>query len=332
MRNEAAYIGDCIYSILNQDYPQEKIEVFVLDGQSDDDSIKIVEEIIIGNNNYHLYENPKKIQSAAWNLGIQLSGGNVISIVSGHSRLASDYVSKAIETLLRTKADMVGGTVRATSSAYSGDVIALAMSTPFGVGNAKFRYSEREQETDSVFMGFCWSTTFEKIGGFDEELVRNQDDELSYRLRKVGGWIICNPKIVSYYHNRTTLRSLWKQYYQYGYYKVRVLQKHPRQMSLRQFVPPVFVLAMLLSLFFVFLPITRSLSLFVPVLYLSANLIASILTASRRGWQYLPLLPFTFAILHISYGLGFLAGIVKFWNRWGDKVGSVPSFSVESDG
>lgn len=113
MRNEAAHIEECIHSILNQDYHQEKIEVFIFDGQSDDDSRKIVEEVIAGKKNYHLLENPKRIQSAAWNLGIQLSHGDVISIVSGHSKLSSDYVSKAMETLLRTKADMVGGTVRA---------------------------------------------------------------------------------------------------------------------------------------------------------------------------------------------------------------------------
>ena len=124
MRNEAVHIEECIHSILNQDYPQEKLEVFIFDGQSDDDSRKIVEEVIAGKKNYRLLENPKRIQSVAWNLGVQLSRGDVISIVSGHSKLSPDYVSKAIETLQRTNADMVGGTVRATSSSYTGDAIA----------------------------------------------------------------------------------------------------------------------------------------------------------------------------------------------------------------
>lgn len=339
MRNEAAHIEECIHSILNQDYPQEKIEVFVLDGQSEDDSRKIVEEAIAGKKNYHLLKNQKRIQSAAWNLGVQLSHGDVISIVSGHSKLSSDYVSRAVETLLRTKADMVGGTVRATSSSYTGEAIALAMSTPFGVGNADFRYTEKEQETDTVFMGFCWRTTYEKIGGFDEELVRNQDDEFSYRLRKAGGRIICNPKIISYYNNRATLRSLWSQYYQYGYYKVRVLQKYPRQMSLRQFVPPVFVLALFGSILFALLSIIHYptsilglLSLVIPLLYIFANLGASFWTASKHGWRSFPLLSIIFAILHISYGFGFLVGLFKFWNRWGDKTGKVPVWSSETIG
>jgi succinoglycan biosynthesis protein ExoA len=324
MRNESAHIKECVYSILNQDYPQEKIEVLIFDGQSDDNSRRIVEEVIAGKKNYHLLENKKRIQSAAWNLGVQFSHGEVISIVSGHSKLASNYVSKAVETILRTNVDMVGGTVRATSSGYTGDTIAYAMSTPFGVGNAKFRYSDRELETDTVFMGFCWRATYEKIGGFDEELVRNQDDEFSNRLRKAGGQIVCNPKIISYYNNRSTLHSLWSQYYQYGFWKVRVLQKHPREMSLRQFVPPVFVLALLVSLLFAFLPATRVLSPLIPLLYLLANLGSSVITASKRGWQYLPLFPVAFGILHLSYGFGFLVGLFKFWNRWGDKKGKVP--------
>jgi succinoglycan biosynthesis protein ExoA len=330
MRNEAARIEECVHSILNQDYPQEKIEVFILDGQSDDNSRKIVEKAIDGKRNCHLIENPKRIQSAAWNLGVQLSHGDVIAIVSGHSKLSSNYVSKAIETLLRTNADLVGGTVRATSSEYIGETIALATSSPFGVGNANFRYTEEERETDTVFMGFCWRAAYEKIGGFDEELVRNQDDEFSYRLRKAGGRIICNPKIISHYSNRATLHSLWVQYYQYGYYKVRVLQKHPRQMSLRQYIPPAFVVSLFVSTLLLFFPFPSFIlhpSSFIPACYLLANLSASIYTAAKQDWKFLPLLPLVFAILHLSYGLGFVDGLVKFWNRWSDKAGRVPVWS-----
>ena len=331
VRNESAYLEECINSIMSQDYPQGKLEVLVLDGGSTDNSREIVNKMISGKINYRLINNPQRIQSAAWNLGFQLSHGDVISIVSGHSRLSSNYISRAVETLERTNFDMVGGTVRAESAGILGETIALAMSTPFGVGSANFRYTEREEETDTVFMGFCWRSTYEKIGGFDEELVRNQDDEFSYRLRKAGGRILCNPKIVSFYRNRATLRSLWSQYYQYGFWKVRVLQKHPRQMSLRQFVPPVFVFGLLVSLVLAFVPVLRPLSALLPLLYLLANLTASLLTSAKKGWAHLPYLTFVFFILHISYGLGFLVGLVKFWNRWGDKKGKTPAFSLPSE-
>jgi hypothetical protein len=142
---------------------------------------------------------------------------------------------------------------------------------------------------------------------------------------------------------------LWRQYFQYGFWKVRVLQKHPRQMRPRQFAPPAFVLALLISallflltvfglpssvprppssVFHLLSPVLRPLSSVVPLLYLAANLGASLLTARQKGWRFLPLLPLIFAILHFSYGLGFLVGLVRFIHRWGDKVGKVPPFPL----
>jgi len=317
MQNESDHISECITSIINQNFPCELLEVVILDGGSTDGTWEIVEKLIKEIDNFVLIDNPKFIQSAAWNLGLEICKGEIVSIVSGHVILAPDYVSKAVETLDRTGADLVGGTIRAINSTKIGAAIALAMSHPFGVGGARHRYTEKEEETDSVFMGFCQRSLYEKIGGYDEELVRNQDDEFSYRLLKAGGRIICNPEIKSYYHSRSTFKSLWRQYFQYGFYKVRVLQKHPQQMRPRQFVPPLFVSALLISLL---------LSLIFPWgwvplaslvgAYLIANLGASILTARQKGWRYLPLLPLAFATLHISYGLGFLTGLVRFWNRW----------------
>lgn len=317
VRNESEHIQDCISSIIAQTYPYEKLEVIILDGGSTDGTSQIVKALIKELANLRFIENPKTIQSAAWNLGLENCTGEIISIVSGHVILAPDYVVKAVETLQRTGADMVGGTTRAISTELVGQAIALAMSAPFGVGGARHRYTNVEEETDSVFMGFCHRSVYEKIGNFDEELVRNQDDEFSYRLTKAGGRIVCNPEIVSYYHTRSTLKSLWKQYFQYGFYKVRVLQMHPAQMRLRQFVPLAFVLTLMAGIVLTiftpwgWMPLTALLSA-----YLLANLAASFITAKKQGWRYFLLLPFAFATLHISYGLGFLVGLFKFWKRW----------------
>jgi hypothetical protein len=167
---------------------------------------------------------------------------------------------------------------------------------------------------------------------YDEELVRNQDDEYNYRIRELGGRILLAKDVRSTYFSRSSFKHLWCQYFQYGYWKVRVLQKHPRQMSPRQFVPPAFVLALIVSAFLAVSSVLRPLSLIVPLLYLTANLLASLYTVSKRGWRYLPFLPVTFAILHLSYGAGFLVGLVKFWNRWDDKVGKTPGWSGEAVG
>lgn len=330
MRNEAGYIERCIRSLLAQDYPADKLEVFIFDGQSTDDSWQIAEQLIKNRPLFFLRSNPERIQSEAWNKGVAQSRGDVVGIVSAHSTLAPNYVSKAVEVLQRTKADMVGGPVRAQSENFIGEVIAVAMSTPFGVGGANFRYTDKELETDTVFMGLCRRDMYMRIGGFDEEMIRNQDDELSYRLTRNGGKIVCSPLIRSEYFSRSTLPSLWKQYYQYGYYKVRVLQKHPRQMRLRQFVPFAFVLALIVSALLAFISLLRPLSWMIPAIYILANLLASLYTAASRGWKYLPLLPIVFAILHLSYGLGFLAGLFKFWNRWNDREGKVPRFNYAS--
>lgn len=334
MRNEAGYIERCLHSLIIQDYPVELLEVYIYDGQSTDNSWKVAEQILEGRSHYYLRPNHEQIQSEAWNKGIIESSGDVIGIVSAHAELSPKYVSSAIEVLQRTKADMAGGPVRAQSENYVGKVISLAMSTPFGVGSAVFRYTNKEQETDTVFMGLCKRSMYMKMGGFDAEMIRNQDDELSYRLLDHGGRIICSPSIRSVYYSRSSLGSLWRQYFQYGFWKVRVLQKHPRQMSLRQFVPPLFVLSLIVSI--ILLPIPFSAcplhpSFIIPLMYLISNITASIYTACKRDWSTLPLLPLVFGILHISYGLGFLIGLVKFANRWGDKIGKVPSFQQPAE-
>lgn len=320
MRNEAGYIEECLSSIFAQDYPTDRLEVWVLDSQSSDDSWKIVERILKGRPNCHLLSNSKITQSAGWNLGIKHATGDIIAIVSAHAELASDYISTAVETMQRTCADMVGGPMRADGKGRVGKAVALATSTPFGVGGGRFHYTNREEEVDTVYMGLWWRDLNRRIGGFDEEMVRNQDDEFSYRLLKQGGRIVCNPSIRSRYENRSTLRSLWRQYFQYGLWKIRVMQKHPRQMRLSHFIPLAFVTALLCSTGFIFFSDLGQLLLaLVSCSYVLANLSFSVWISYKHGWKYLPLLPIVFAILHLSYGLGFLAGIVKFAGKWGTK-------------
>jgi succinoglycan biosynthesis protein ExoA len=332
MRNESGRIDKCLASILAQDYTDGKLEIWVLDGKSTDISYQIVEEIFRGKPNCRLLSNPKITQSAGWNLGISQATGDIIGIVSAHAELSLDYVSKAVETLERTGADLAGGLMRAQCEGATGQAIALATSTPFGVGGARFHYTDREEEVDTVYMGLCWRSTYRRIGGFDEEMVRNQDDELSYRLLQAGGRIVCNPAIRSTYHNRSTFRSLWRQYFQYGFWKVRVMQKHPRQMRLRQFVPAVFVsslsTAFLLLLLF---PIGKYLAIFVLGAYTIFNLVGSALLAEKTHYRYLPLISIAFAILHVAYGLGFLAGLIRFCNRWFNRKQSSLPFKTISD-
>jgi len=326
--NEAVYIEHCLQAVFSQDYSGE-IEILVADGMSTDKTRQVINELIKCHPEITLdiLDNPGKIVPIGINIALQKARGDVIIRVDGHTIIAPDYVSQCVEALQRTDADNVGGRMNKIGIKRFGNVVALATSTPFGIGGGRFHYSDEEEWVDTVYMGAWPRKVFEIIGLFDEELVRDQDDEFNYRLREEGGKILLSPKIKSEYTVRSSPVALWKQYFQYGFWKVRVLQKHPRQMSLRHFVPPAFVLSLVISVLLVLSPVPRSLSYIVTLLYLFANFSASIYTASNRGLRYLPLLPLTFAILHLSYGSGFLVGLLKFRNRWGDKVGKTPAWS-----
>jgi succinoglycan biosynthesis protein ExoA len=326
MRNERRHVARCVESLLAQDYPAERLEVLFMDGRSTDDTRALVEKLIAGRSNFEVVDNPGVIQSIAWNLGIERARGELVGIVSAHSELASDYVTQAVETLLRTGADLVGGPACAESSTVVGEAIALAMSTPFGVGGAEFRYAQQENEVDTVFMGVCKRELYERIGGFDPEMVRNQDDELSYRLLAHGGRIVCNPKIRSVYRNRATLPSLWKQYFDYGRWKVRVMQLHRRQLRPRHLVPGLFVTTLGIT------ALAPPLFASIASLYVGSTLgVSGWIAAKHRRLDVLPYLPAAFAILHLGYGVGFVRGLVQFRDRWRDTSSSAPRIPARAN-
>jgi GT2 family glycosyltransferase len=204
---------------------------------------------------------------------------------------------------------------------YVARAIAAAMSSTFGVGGSAFRVgSSTASLVDTVPFAAFRRETIQRTGPFDEELVRNQDDEYSYRLRKLGGRILLAPDIQSRYYSRAGLGKLWRQYFEYGYWKVRVLQKHSRQMSARQFVPPLFVMTLLLLLLAApFLTFAQFLLAAIVIAYAALNCCASVVAAHKTQWGLLPVLPLAFTIIHVAYGAGFLVGMLKFWKRWGDR-------------
>lgn len=315
MKDEADHIATCLQSILAQDYPQERLEILVYDGGSADGSRAIAELLLSQRPMAAVRDNPRRIQAAAWNLGIDAASGDVMGIVSGHAALAHDYVRNAVATLRRTGADMVGGPVRAIGDGPTAEAVAVAMSTPFGVGGATFRYLDHEAEVDTVFMGICPRDVYRAFR-FDEEMVRNQDDELSYRLLDAGARIVCSPAIRSSYRSRGTVQGLWRQYFDYGYWKVRVLEKHPDQARIRHVVPAAFVGVILVGApaSVTWRPAAVASSIIVAS-YVAADLLAS--ARARRGLtsSTLARLPFVYPVLHLAYGAGFIAGLTT-GHRW----------------
>lgn len=322
MRNEELCILRCLESLAAQDYPSDRLEILVYDGESTDSTVAIAEEFAAKHPGWAVRPNGRRIQAVGWNLGIEAASGEIVGIVSGHSELGPAYVRSAVEALRRTGADMVGGPVRAIGGTPMGEAVAIAVSTPFGVGGARHRYLTKPAVVDTVFMGVCRRETWLRYP-FDEAMVRNQDDEMSYRLLDAGGTIVCDPAIQSIYRNRSTLAGLWHQYFDYGRWKVRVLQAHPRQMRLRHLAPLGLVSTLgvggglsLIS------PLARRAALLEVGLYATATIAAAVRYEDRRRPSSALRLALIYPILHVAYGLGMVVGLMRLWGRL-TKRGSI---------
>ena len=319
VRNEAAYIERSLGAVLAQDYPADRLEILVVDGMSGDGTRQAVLAHAATRPNLRLLDNPAGIVPPGLNIGIRQARGEIVVRVDGHCEIAPDYVSRCVEHLLAghegAPVEAVGGPIETVGETDEAQAIALAMSSWFGVGGSAFRtIKDRPLLVETVAFPAYRRATLQHLGPFDEELVRNQDDEYNYRLLKSGGRVLLSPDIRSRYYSRSSLRSLWRQYYQYGYWKVRVMQKHPRQMRLRQFAPPAFVAGLLGStaLGLLFQPFRWLLGV-VLALYTAANVVASF----APGRVHAPRLLIIHPILHLSYGLGFLVGLARFRKQFG---------------
>jgi glycosyltransferase involved in cell wall biosynthesis len=321
IRNEQKAIRKSLSAALSQDYPRDRLEVIVADGMSDDNTREIVKAAANADPRVRLVDNHARIMAAGFNAGVVVARGEIIVMLGGHTEIEPGYVSACVDAIKRRRVDCVGGPIETVCDTANAKAIAAAMSSPFGVGGVAFRTGTSEERyVDTVAFGAYTREVIERAGRLDEELVRNQDDEYNYRLRRLGAKILLDPSIRSTYYSRSSLRSLWRQYFQYGFWKVRVMQKHPLQMRPRHFAPASFVFALLFSALgsAVFPFGVWGLGCLLAA-YSAANLIACLLVAREGQWSLLPLLPVTFATLHVSYGLGFLVGLMKFWNRWGDR-------------
>jgi cellulose synthase/poly-beta-1,6-N-acetylglucosamine synthase-like glycosyltransferase len=312
VRNERHYIQQSLEAVLAQDYPRQCMEILIVDGMSEDGTREYVYEQQGCVPNLRLLDNPGKIVPVGLNIAIAKAKGEIVVRVDGHCVIAPDYVRRCVEYLEREPVVGVGGPMETIGETPTARTIALAMSSPFGVGNSAFRVRVNvHRYVDTIPFPAYRMSTLQAAGPFDETLIRNQDDEYNYRLRAMGGKLLFAPDVRSKYYSRSSLRALWKQYFQYGFFKVRVLQKHPAQFSLRQFVPPAFVGALLVGLVSsVFTVPMRYFLLGLILTYGVVNLGVSLRIAMHHGWEHLLRLPLTFAILHIAYGLGFWTGLL----------------------
>jgi glycosyltransferase involved in cell wall biosynthesis len=334
-RNEAKHIRLFLDSLLSQEMGGKQWEAIIADGMSTDGTRRIIDEYM-SRGPIRRIDNPEQIVSTGLNRAILLARGEFILRMDMHTEYAPDYVRRCVETLVATGAWNVGGPARTKADRWKPRAIAAAFHSPFACGGARFHDEQYEGWVDTVTYG-CWrKSTLDQLGLFDESLVRNQDDELNLRITRAGGRIWQSPKIVSWYHPRPNLRDLFRQYFQYGFWKVAVIRKHRLPASWRHLVPGAFVFAAAAGL-----PLAAVISLagfpvaaaaaagawtMMIAIYGAACIAAAIWTARRYGWDLLPVLPLVFPCYHFSYGAGFLSGFTIAWLR-GTKGASGDMFT-----
>jgi len=313
--NEEKYLEQTITSLLSNDYPDSKFEILIIDGLSTDNTLAITHEFSNKFANIRLISNPKIYQAAALNIGIKESKGDFIIRADAHAIYDKNYITSTIHLLQKDIYENVGPVQISIGNTLIEKAIAKAMNSKIGMGNAKYRLDKSEVfEVKSVWLGAWKKETLVKINGFDENLPISEDFDLNYRLRKSGGKIAASNSIKAMYIVRKSLSGLFKQFYKYGFWKMKFLMKYPKEFQLRWMAPPIFVFSLLLSILFsqliswvILIPICYLFLLFLTTLYfvVTANSIKDFLSSS--------ILFLVFPVIHIAWGIGFLISFF-YWN------------------
>lgn len=313
--NEEKYIEKCVDSLLLQDYPMDNIEWIFVDGCSKDRTVELLNqyaekypELI------RVYSNPDKIVPYAMNIGIAASKGKYIVRLDAHADYATDYISKCIYYLENTDAENVGGVAETKANGFMGGAIAKMLSSKFGVGNSQFRTNGESGYVDTVPFGAFRREVFTKYGGYDERLVRNQDNEMNFRIRKNGGKIYLANDIKLSYYCRDSVKGIAQMANKNGMWNVITMKLCPGSMGIRHFIPLAFVasvvgLALLGILYYIFwLALAAEL-----LLYLALDVAFSIKQAG--SFKEMLALLMLFPIFHVAYGCGSIVGITKLLSK-----------------
>jgi succinoglycan biosynthesis protein ExoA len=307
VRDEAIALGAAVESVLRQEYPGS-LEVVLAVAPSGDGTDAVAERLAARDPRVRWVRNPAGTTPAGLNTAIGHSDGEVVVRLDGHAELDDGYVRLAVEVLERTGADNVGGIQQATGATRFERAVAAAMTSRFGVGDAKFHYGGTAGPTDTVYLGVFRRSALERVGGFDESLIRNQDYELNWRIRASGGVVWFDPRLRVGYRPRPTLQALARQYYEYGWWKAEVLRRHPASARWRQLVPPVAAAANVAGVALMLRG--RRWAAVVPLTYLAASAVASV-SASRGDPTVAARLPGVFATMHHAWAAGFISRLAR---------------------
>jgi glycosyltransferase involved in cell wall biosynthesis len=304
IRNEEAFIAQSLGAILNQDYPQDRLEILIADGLSDDRTLDVIRSLP-GSDRVRIIPNPRRTQAAGMNAAIPQARGEFILRVDGHTVIAPDYVRACVTALQTTRAENVGGPMDMVGITPMGRAIAAASKSVFAVPGA-FHVSQQAQYADTVYLGAWPRQVFERIGRFNEQVGVNEDYELNYRIRQAGGKIYFSPTIRSRYFGRQSLTALARQYFRYGRSKLKMLRAHPESLRPRQLTAPIFVAGLLAGIPLAAISPSAGIVWLSGILaYAALNLIFSISAARQTVWQLVWRIPLVFLTIHLCWGMGF---------------------------
>lgn len=320
VRNEERSLAGSVEAVLSQDYPGA-YEVVIAHGPSVDGTAREVARLVASDERVRAVENPSGLTPAALNLAVAAAAGDVLVRVDGHSLIPPGYVRRAVTTLRSTGADNVGGVQQAVGTTPFERAVAAAMSSAFGVGDARFHYGGRPGPADTVYLGAFRRSALERVGGYDEELPRAQDADLNHRIRASGGVVWFDPELRVRYLPRGNLRALARQYRTSGAWRRRVVQKDPTSLRWRQLVPPASLLGVVGGCL---VGVSgRRIGWLAPAVYGGALAVATAVAGRDLDPTSRLRLPLVFATMHGSWGLGFLSGPLS---------GERPAGDVRSDG
>lgn len=314
--NEERHLSEAVEALLTQDYPGA-LEIIVAVGPSHDRTREVAEELAARHSHVHVVDNPSGRTPSGLNAAIARSSGSVIVRIDGHAMVPADYVRMGVETLQATGADNVGGIMAAEGTTAFEGAVARAMTSAFGVGGASFHIGGEPGPALTVYLGCFRREALDRVGGYDDTMIRAQDWEMNLRIRETGGVVWFTPDMRVTYRPRPNVQALARQYHDYGRWRREVSRRHPETLSLRYLAAPVAVagigvgVALAVAGAVTRTPALVALGLAAPVGYAAVNLAASI-HASRKQ----PVLksasavrlPTVFATMHMSWGLGFLRG------------------------
>jgi len=315
--NEESTIAQLLDAIYHQTFPAQDIEVIIADGQSTDESRERISQFsqLHPALSIRIIDNPRRFIPSALNRALDTSTGEYIIRMDAHSIPEPDYVNTCVAELDAGKGENVGGVwkIVAPSEHWISKSIALAASHPLGVGDARYRYSNKPGWVDTVPFGAFRRELFDRIGKYNENLLTNEDYEFNARIKKNGGRIWFTPHIRSTYYARENLTALARQYWRYGFWKWRMLKDDPATLRWRQALPPVFVFVLLMSaLISPWVPWSRMLLVSVVAVYVITLLLTSLFTIKRsKDFRYILGVPLAIATMHFAWGTGFLWSMVK---------------------